>query len=254
MASVAKTGSDRLTVRRLLEAAAHEFARHGFAATRIRDVVEAAEANLAAVNYHFGGKGGLYRAALAMLAERARDEMPLESPALRKRPPEERFRAFARLMLTRLAGASASPAGRILAHELLDPTPAFGTAIHELWRPQWSLLSGIVAALLGPCATDEDVRFTSLAVAGQWISFPFTRRLVEIQDLALASEPGLDERIADQGVNFCLAAIRARRAQLEEAQVAAKAGKRRTDGCGGVAFARRPVVGVGTGKVQGAGK
>jgi len=254
VASVAKTGSDSLTVRRLLEAAAHEFARRGFAATRIRDVVEAAEANLAAVNYHFGGKGGLYRAALAMLAQEARDEMPHGSQALRQLPPEERFRAFARLMLTRLAGANASPAGRILAHELLDPTPDFGTVIHELWRPQWSLLSGIVATLLGPCATGDDVRFTSLAVAGQWISLSFTRRLVEVQDPASANEPGLNDRIADQGVDFCLAAIRARRAQLEEVQVAEKAGKRRTDGSGGVAFARRPVVGAGTGKVHGARK
>jgi AcrR family transcriptional regulator len=47
---------------RLLDAAEWLFAEHGFAATSLRDITAHAEANLASVNYHFGGKEALIEA------------------------------------------------------------------------------------------------------------------------------------------------------------------------------------------------
>lgn len=51
----------RETRDRLLEEAEPLFAERGFEATSVRDITAAAGANLAAVNYHFGGKDKLYR-------------------------------------------------------------------------------------------------------------------------------------------------------------------------------------------------
>ena len=50
------------TKTRLLDAAEQLFAEHGIAETSLRDITTHAEANLAAVNYHFGGKDGLLAA------------------------------------------------------------------------------------------------------------------------------------------------------------------------------------------------
>lgn len=50
------------TKERLLDAAERLFAAEGFAATSLRDITAAADANLASVNYHFGGKEGLLEA------------------------------------------------------------------------------------------------------------------------------------------------------------------------------------------------
>ena len=47
---------------RLLDAAETLFADSGIAAASLRDITALAEANLAAVNYHFGGKDGLLQA------------------------------------------------------------------------------------------------------------------------------------------------------------------------------------------------
>jgi len=47
---------------RLLDAAEELFAEHGIAETSLRDITAHADANLAAVNYHFGGKDGLLEA------------------------------------------------------------------------------------------------------------------------------------------------------------------------------------------------
>ena len=49
---------------RLLEVAIVCFAQKGFAATSIREVAKRARANSALVQYHFGGKNGLYLEAL----------------------------------------------------------------------------------------------------------------------------------------------------------------------------------------------
>jgi len=50
------------TKTRLLDAAETLFADHGIAETSLRDITTHAAANLAAVNYHFGGKDGLLAA------------------------------------------------------------------------------------------------------------------------------------------------------------------------------------------------
>lgn len=50
---------------RILDAAAEAFALKGFEATTIREITDAAGANVAAVNYHFGSKANLLRAVLA---------------------------------------------------------------------------------------------------------------------------------------------------------------------------------------------
>lgn len=52
------------TRERLLDAAEELFAMKGFEAVSLRELTSAAKANLAAVNYHFGGKEGLIDAVL----------------------------------------------------------------------------------------------------------------------------------------------------------------------------------------------
>jgi len=211
-----KSGHDTATVQRLLDSAAHEFARHGYAATRVRDIVDAAGVNLAAVNYHFGGKEGLYRATLAMLATRARDAVPTDSPEMRLLPPEEQLREFARSTLLRYLGQGQASAGsRIMAHELLDPTPAFETTMRTASRPQWERLVEIVSALIGPAASREDVELASLSIAGQWAFFLFGRRLFEFQFPELARKASLVDRLADHIAAFSIAGIRTRRRDLE---------------------------------------
>jgi len=47
------------TRQRLIEAAANLFANKGFEHVTVREICKASNANVAAVNYHFGDKAGL---------------------------------------------------------------------------------------------------------------------------------------------------------------------------------------------------
>src|SRR4051812_14548808 len=89
------------TRRRLITAAAEEFARHGFANARVRHIVDHAQANLAAVNYHFGGKDGLYRATLIVLASTGGRAPKPRAKLATSKPPEERLRRRVAAMLRR---------------------------------------------------------------------------------------------------------------------------------------------------------
>src|ERR1700733_7444255 len=60
----AKPGKERI-----LDAAERLFARHGFYGISVRDITEAAEVDVALVNYHFGSKRELFAAVFQRRAE-----------------------------------------------------------------------------------------------------------------------------------------------------------------------------------------
>ena len=62
--SVAIDATSADTKTRILDTAESLFMEHGFEATSLRSLTTAASVNLAAVNYHFGGKEELFHAAL----------------------------------------------------------------------------------------------------------------------------------------------------------------------------------------------
>ena len=53
----------------ILDVAERAIAQHGYAGTTLRQIVNQANVNLAAVHYHFGSKEGLLRAVMARISE-----------------------------------------------------------------------------------------------------------------------------------------------------------------------------------------
>src|SRR6478609_1783893 len=130
---------------RIIEAAAEVFAQHGFQGARVRDIVRTADVNLAAVNYYFGGKEGLYAAMLKELASRRLTEHA--STALPESPPEA-LRQHIRVVMDRvLAVEKESALGRIIAHESMNPTSYFDSIVAEVVRPELERLQAIIARL-----------------------------------------------------------------------------------------------------------
>jgi AcrR family transcriptional regulator len=66
-------GAPHPTCERLLDVAEQLFAEHGFDATSVRDLTTTAGCNIAAVNYHFGGKHNLYVATFRRLLADVRE-------------------------------------------------------------------------------------------------------------------------------------------------------------------------------------
>jgi TetR/AcrR family transcriptional regulator len=68
--AVASAGSDDSRRKRILWAAAEQFAEKGLAAVRIDEIASAAECNKQLIYYYFGSKMGLYTATLELMIDR----------------------------------------------------------------------------------------------------------------------------------------------------------------------------------------
>lgn len=203
---IQRLGHDNEIPRRLIEAAAEVFARHGYTGTRVREIVRAADVNLASVNYYFGGKEGLYAATLHQLAEERLAQAA--DAAAEPVTAEEALGGQVLAILRRYVESGRdSPLGRILAHESMNPTVYFDRLITDIVRPELDRLRHIVRELM-PAGVDEATETrAAMSILGQCVFYLFARGAVErlYPDLV---KPGETETLARHITAFSLAALR----------------------------------------------
>ena len=135
------------TKQRLLEAAARIFADVGFRETTVQDICSAAEANLAAVNYHFGSKEKLYLEVWATSAQ-AMQKGYLE-PVASIEDPEARLKEIIRYRVKHTFTDGPEEHLRKLAfNEMGAPTESHNTIVKQFLRPSRDLLTRTVAQIL----------------------------------------------------------------------------------------------------------
>jgi len=156
MATVAAS-DDRDTRERLIEAAGQLFADHGFRKVTVREICRVAHANVAAVNYHFGDKLGLYREVLEAAIAAQQATTAAARAAGEGLPPEQRLREFIRVFTERVAVHRPSWVRGLIYREMSDPTPALDVIVDRGIRPRFDYLCSIVADLLGCPLSDERV-------------------------------------------------------------------------------------------------
>ena len=141
-AAEARTASVQ-TRARLLDAARQVFSQRGFQGATVREICRRAEANGAAVNYHFGSKDGLLAEALNFAPLAALQKVNASES------PKVRLRLFIRdFMLMLLDEKNPSSQCRILARELVDPTPALDKIVREAIAPLHEFLGKLVRRIL----------------------------------------------------------------------------------------------------------
>jgi len=202
---------DVATRKRVLAAATRLFAERGFRRVTVRDICEAASANVASVNYHFGDKERLYRevveAALATVrgfADQAMNAGPAASA-------EEKLVHYVRAHLVRdpnsAAARRASVLRELFRHELSEPTPVGVIMVEGALKPRLRYLAAIVQTLLDGRASDETVRDCVMSIQAQCL-LPVAAPVAF--DLAPTRTRAELERLARHVVAFSLAGVRAR--------------------------------------------
>jgi AcrR family transcriptional regulator len=216
----------RTTRRRLLDSACKVFAQKGYRDATLRQICDRAGANIAAVNYHFGDKEHLYIEAWRHSFHRSLAAHPPDGghparpgcPAVPgpgdDAPPETRLRARVAALLRRISD-EASCEFAIICTELANPTGLLGEAMRDTIQPLREKMTALVRELLGPRASDRQVRFCQISIMSQCLDVMRRRRLVRrlgkhrplaINDL---------DAYADHIVTFSLAGIRAIREEAE---------------------------------------
>jgi AcrR family transcriptional regulator len=217
---------------RLLDAAERLFLEHGYDGTSSRMITAGADANLAAVNYHFGGKEGLFQAMLARrldslhaerLAQIDRDEAEAGGRALSCE------RILAALFMPALAMARSPQRGgddflRLLGRAYVDPSPALRGFLSERYAPTIARFKDAFARALPGIERQEltwRLHFTMGALA-------YTLAGADAWKLIAALNPGSngarasdDERLLARLAPFLIAGLQAPLPDLDAAPASA---------------------------------
>ncbi len=195
---------------RLLKAAEHLFAGRGFKNVTVRDICRAARANVAAVNYHFGDKLGLYRAVLRADMDAVRQASESAREAGRGQPPDEQLRRYMMIWIRRMLTPGRETVHRLIQHEMSDPT------VEQVVRPRLEYLSGVVAQMLGCDPADPMVKRCVASTQAQLVSYlpnPVAARL----GFSFKPTPERIDEVARHIADFSVAGIRAIAVQRAQA-------------------------------------
>lgn len=163
---------------RLLEAGGEEFAALGFQKATIRAICARAEANLAAVNYHFGDKEGLYREVFKHAFSKLHQHAPVDRlPA--EASWEDRIEDFVASLLERLLSAGESWHGRLMTHELAEPGPALRDVVQAFFKPMLAVLDALIAEVR-PDLEASERELHSLSLIGHCVFFRHSRPILDL--------------------------------------------------------------------------
>jgi AcrR family transcriptional regulator len=215
---ITEAGTNTATETRLLEAAGEIFAEHGYRAATVRQICEKAGANLAAVNYHFGDKEGLYMAVLRSVPLAHVEKYPANLGLTPDATAEQKLGAYIQSLLRRVFDEG-RPGWhtKIIAREMIEPTRALDTLLEEVARPVHQELASIVRDLLDPRASDEAVRLCTLSIMSQCVYYHHARPV--IRRLYPEQKYGSEDiaRLADHIMKFSLGALKEFARQKEKA-------------------------------------
>ena len=160
----------------LMFSALELFASKGYEATSTREIASAANANIASIAYHFGGKEGLHTACSTFVAERLTGA--IGSTVLETNLPEDP--AVAALMVEQVAGSfvafligqpQAKQVASFIVREINRPGPVFERLYLDVFEPVHRRLCALLAIATGCDAGSDTIRIGAFSLAGQIIYF-----------------------------------------------------------------------------------
>jgi AcrR family transcriptional regulator len=168
----------------LIEAALEVFGRLGFEGASTRAIAKAANANLAAIVYHFGGKEPLYLAVAEHVADSifgrmratltaAADPATISSPAAARAALETVVDTFVDVIL---GSADADRWARFIIREQMQPTAAFDV-VYRFMNGAAETVTRLVATALGTAESDE-IKLRAMTLMGQVMVFRVAQHLV----------------------------------------------------------------------------
>ncbi len=196
------------TQQRIIDAAGPTFAAKGFEAATVREICRCAEVNLAAVNYHFGSKEGLYVATVRE-AHPDRLERRLAPEFAPGTTPAERLRGFVKALLGRLLELKTTDwQWRLLIREITAPTPMCREMLQEHFRAGFGSLLAIVDEVVGPALPPYRRHQIALSIIGQCVYYRSAASIVPmiVGEDELAAHYNVDE-LTEHITRFSLAAL-----------------------------------------------
>lgn len=209
---MAKRKDGKETRQKLLDVACEIFAEKGYRGAKVSEICRRAGANVAAVNYYFGGKADLYVAAWkqAMQQFMATVAKPPEDVS-----PEEQLAFFIHRFIAKvlLLDGEKNHFRRLELMEMANPTGLIDEAWKEEVAPRREELHRLIRRIMGPDVPETTVKLCELSIVNQCRGYILLSKnradFLDESDLTVE----LVNQIAAHTIHFSLAGIQAIRDQ-----------------------------------------
>jgi TetR/AcrR family transcriptional regulator, regulator of cefoperazone and chloramphenicol sensitivity len=193
------------TRQKLISAATPEFIEQGFRAARVQQIAKQAGVRLSAINYHFGGKDGLYLAVLRHHGELAIKQRPLLTDT--EQPLQQHFRFMIHSLLQRMVDDSQGcQLAQLMLREMVNPTAAQEDIFQRFQYPQIQQVFSLLRQIL-PHADQTTLLRCTLSLFSQCIIYVLARPLILRTNPDLLSYPSWLEDIENHIVRFSWAGL-----------------------------------------------
>ena len=177
MTSMKRKGIPR---ERLLDEAEALFAEKGYNTVTVREIIAAADCNVAAVNYYFGNKKNLYLEVFrSRWIPRAQRLQEYFRTLLAAEQPSSLDAVVKSLALAFLEGPLSDEERRrhhqLMAREMAQPTEAFDLVAEQVTMPFFQRLSDMLRPFMPPELTGEQVMLNILCIFAMVLYFSYAR-------------------------------------------------------------------------------
>lgn len=196
---------------RLLTVAGEVFIEKGFRDATVAEICARAEANISAVNYHFGSKEALYQEAWRHSFTESLKAYPMDGSVSESAPAEERLRGQLTALIRRIADEN-NKDFFIAQMEMINPTGLLQEVMKSELIPMRQQTLALVREMLGPEATEQQVHYCEISIISMCVQPMVMQRIARRTNDK--NMPAIIEDItafADHVVMFALAGINAMR-------------------------------------------
>ncbi|MCX7048027.1 MAG: CerR family C-terminal domain-containing protein [Candidatus Sumerlaeota bacterium] len=199
------------TRQRLLEAAADVFSETGYRNATLREICHRANANIAAVNYHFRDKEQFYSAVIEHVIELEKDYVLSFGAQIDPQiPAKERLRAIIRSFLfSLLHPGRPNQLSKIWAWEMIEPTAGIDLLIEKVARHLQAMFRSIVTEILGAGADPRLINDCAGSILSQCTSYYHCRAVICKLSQYQCYDEATIEHLAEHVAQFSLGALEA---------------------------------------------
>lgn len=213
------TKRSKRTKERLLEAACTIFAEKGYRDTTIAEICDRAEANVAAVNYHFGDKATLYNKAVRHAWDVTNTCFPMDDMRDTSVPADDRLHRFIVTILRRqFCDHEGGWMADFMKHEFTDPTEWNQEIFEELIGPARERVLTLIAEMLGSDDTSA-IHCCMYSLMSQCLHLKMNVAIRKFFGCHGEISGDMAERLAQHVYTFTLAGIQDKARQLKEAGI-----------------------------------
>jgi len=196
-----------ITRERIVKAAQRLFADRGYKDTSVRAVVTRARVNQAAINYHFGGKDGLYREVLRATIRALTEHQLAHAEEMKGMSRENALAEFIKYQLRPLAARDElSRHFRIFNWEAVQPTAVYRKLVSEEATPFLSLAVDLMRRFM-PKADQRTLIMAAIWLVGQCTVFVRNREQLANPPVSLDLDDATVERLTTLVSAWALAGL-----------------------------------------------